>query len=200
MEKEEITKKIDNVKNLIKKNSVDAHYADTLINELLALDREKRHEATLIHIPMDSITMSCKDEYFEMCYTQRDEAIYKTTGGYTIICDNPFNPLNETIRETIKLVNNEDELTKDMTEEQKNLIAQDIMATTWVLNIAPHACSDLDFKYQMANHLIDWMIAKQEDADKDELQEETVSEDKEFEGAMKGIDELRKAVEEKDKE
>lgn len=197
--KEELKKRFDDIKNLIKANSKDAHYAETLISELLSLDREIRHESTLVHIPMDSVTMSCSGDTYEMCYTSKGESVYRTTGGYTLISGKPDTSLNQVIRETITLCN-DDSYMKDLTEEQKNLIIQDIMATTWVLNIPTHACDSLDFKYKLVDDFTEHLnniIAK---AKEQELQEETPKEDKEFEDFAKGVENVVGLIDEEVKE
>lgn len=192
MKKQELRKKIDDVKNLIKTNSKDSHYAETLINELLALDRESRHEPTLVHIPIDSIEKSYKGENFEYAYTKKNEAIFKTQ-YYTLICSSPFSSLNKTISEAIDYLNNPNE---DFTEEYKEIMFWDMSATQWVLTLPLHAFDDLDFKFDLAKKYIEWEIKVQDKAYNAELQEETPELDREFENAMVGMETLRETLDE----
>lgn len=190
--KEEIRKKIDEVKNLIKANSKNAHHAEKLIDELLSLDREKRHEATLVHIPMDNVSKTFKGDTFELCYTKQGEAVYRTFGGYTIICSSMFNALNATIENAIDYLNGE--IQEELTDEQKQLIEDDITATSWVLNLPLHACSDLEFKYDLTNKFIEFIAKLKEKINKDELQEETYEEDAQFKEAMIGMENVKEII------
>lgn len=190
--KEEIRKKIDEVKNLIKTNSKDAHHAEKLIDELLSLDREKRHEATLVHIPMDNVSKTFKGDTFELCYTKQGEAVYRTFGGYTIICSSLFNALNATIENAIDYLNGE--IQEELTDEQKQLIEDDITATSWVLNLPLHACSDLEFKYDLTNKFIEFISKLKEKSNTDEPQEETYEQDAQFKEAMIGMENTREII------
>lgn len=190
--KEEIRKKIDEVKNLIKANSKNAHHAEKLIDELLSLDREKRHEATLVHIPMDNVSKTFKGDTFELCYTKQGEAVYRTFGGYTIICSSLFNALNATIENAIDYLNGE--IQEELTDEQKQLIEDDITATTWMLNLPLHACSDLEFKYDLTSKFIEFITKLQEKSNTDEPQEETYEQDAQFKDAMIGMENVKEII------
>lgn len=190
--KEEIRKKIDEVKNLIKTNSKNAHHAEKLIDELLSLDREKRHEATLVHIPMDNVSKTFKGDTFELCYTKQGEAVYRTFGGYTIICSSLFNALNATIENAIDCLNGE--IQEELTDEQKQLIEDDITATSWVLNLPLHACSDLEFKYDLTNKFIEFITKLKEKSNTDEPQEETYEQDAQFKDAMIGMENVKEII------
>lgn len=190
--KEEIRKKIDEVKNLIKANSKNAHHAEKLIDELLSLDREKRHEATLVHIPMDNVSKTFKGDTFELCYTKQGEAVYRTFGGYTIICSSIFNALNATIENAIDYLNGE--IQEELTDEQKQLIEDDITATTWMLNLPLYACSDLEFKYDLTNKFIEFITKLKEKSNTDEPQEETYEQDAQFKDAMIGMENVKEII------
>lgn len=189
--KKELKKKIDDIKGLIKANSKDAHYADTLISELLSLHKELKHEPTLVNIPMSDVEKSHKGDSWEMCYTKRGEAVYKTTGGYTLICGSMFNALNATIESTIDYLNGN--IDGELTDEQKKLIENDVVMTSWMLNLPLHACSDLEFKFDLTNRFIEF-IQKQLEKSSEDTQEETVEEDEKFKQAMIGVEEIKKIV------
>lgn len=191
--KEEIRKKIDEVKNLIKTNSKNAHHAEKLIDELLSLDREKRHEATLVHIPMDNVSKTFKGDTFELCYTKQGEAVYRTFGGYTIICSSMFNALNSTISEMIDYLNGDID-TRELTEEEKTMIENDNIATTWVLNLPLHACSDLELKYDLTNRFMEYITKLREKSQTDEPQEETYEQDAHFKDAMIGMENVKEII------
>lgn len=191
--KKELKKKIDDIKGLIKANSKDVHYADTLISELLSLHKELKHEPTLVHIPMDSISKTFKDDTYELCYTKQGEAVYRTFGGYTIICSSIFNALNSTISTMIDYLNGDVD-TQELTEYEKEMIEYDYSVSTLLFHLPLHACDNLDFKFKLRDLFEEYITNLQKKANTDEPQEETVEEDKQFAEAMKGIEEVREII------
>lgn len=189
--KKELKKKIDDIKGLIKANSKDAHYADTLISELLSLHKELKHEPTLVNIPMSDVEKSHEGDGWEMCYTKRGEAVYKTTGGYTLICGSIFSALNSTIESTIDYFNKN--IGVELNEEEKEIFEDDIVKNMWLFNLPLHACSDLEFKKKLVEMFIEW-IEKQLNMSSEDTQEETIEQDEMFKQAMIGIDEVKEIV------
>ena len=191
--KEEIRKRIDEVKNLIKTNSKDAHHAEKLIDELITLDREKRHEATLVHIPMDNVSKTFKGDTFELCYTKQGEAVYRTYGGYTIICSSVFNALNSTISEMIDYLNG-DVNTQELTEYEKEMIEYDYSVSTLLFHLPLYACDNLDFKFKLRDLFEEYITKLNEEANTDEPQEETYEEDAQFKDAMIGMENVKELI------
>lgn len=191
--KEEIRKRIDEVKNLIKTNSKDAHHAEKLIDELITLDREKRHEATLVHIPMDNVSKTFKCDTFELCYTKQGEAVYRTFGGYTIICSSLFNALNSTISEMIDYLNG-DVNTQELTEYEKEMIEYDYSVSTLLFHLPLHACDNLDFKFKLRDLFEEYITNLQNKSNTDEPQEETYEQDAQFKDAMIGMENVKEII------
>jgi hypothetical protein len=84
------------------------------------------------------------------------------------------------------------ELVRRQSEEEREWYEQDLIATQFCLTIPMYAFADMDFKFKVANMFADYMLKVQTDLlDNVELQEETPEENKRFEVATKGLEELK---------
>lgn len=192
MDKKELKDKLNEVERVIKANSKDAHYAETLINELKSLYRQIKHEPTLVHIPLDNVIEEAKGDTFTMSRTKDGKVIYHTYGGYTIIAESSYSSLAGTINASIDYLNGNVELEDD----QKEIMDNDILATTYLLNLPMFAMGDYEFKYKLASETIDYLTQKIKESEEAELQEETFAENKEFENAVKGLADVQEALKE----
>lgn len=193
MDKKTLNRKIGAVKKKIKANSKDAHFADTLIDELLSLKGQVDVEPTLVHIPVADVAKSLKGDTFEMSITKHGDAIYHVYGGYTLIADGQrMRSLANTIADYII---NQD-LVKDLDDKEKEMYDLDLSATAYVLNIPMIAFSDADLKYDLASKIVTWLREAYEKAMEQPLQEETREQDVAFEDATKALEELKASVKE----
>lgn len=187
MEKKELKNELKDIKAKIKANSVDAHFADTLISELLSIKGRLDHEPTLAHLPLDNIEDSFKDDTFEIYVMRTGEVVYHLKGGYTVIVDTRFHALNATLRDYVLNQKNMDSLS----DEDKELYSNDLFATTMILNLATIAFSDLEYKYKIYGNIIDWLAELQEKLITNaELQDETPEENEAFDDANNAIEVL----------
>lgn len=189
MDKETLKKNLDDVKKKIKANSKDAHFADTLIDELLSLKGQLSLEPTLVHIPLDDVEKTLKGDTFEMSLTKRGEAVYHVYGGYTIIADGfRMRSLANTIADYV----NNQEMVVTLDEKEREAYELDMSATAYVLNIPMLAFSDPNLKFDLATQIVAWIRKTYEEALEQPLQEETREQDVEFEDATKAIEEIKK--------
>lgn len=188
MDKETLKQRLDEVKAKIKVNSKDAHFADMLIDELLSLKGQLGIEPTIVHIPTADVVKSLKGETFEMSVTKKGDAIYHVYGGYTLIADGArMRSLAGTIADYVA---NQD-LVRDLDENERELYDLDMSATAYVLNIPMMAFSDQDLKFDLASKMVEWLRKTYEDAMSKPLQEETPELDATFEDAAKAIEEIK---------
>lgn len=191
MNKEDLKKKLEEVKAKIKANSKDAHFADSLISDLLSLKGQICVEPTAIRIDESDIVDKFEGETFVMYMTKRGDAVYHVRGGYTIIADTRQIALNRTIANCVSIHKDMDGLT----EEQKEAIFLDMSATAYVLNVPMFAFSDQEFKYNMAKSVVKWLRETYEEAmSVDELQPETTDEDKVFEEGVMAVERLKEEI------
>lgn len=187
---------MEETKAKLKTNSKDAHFADTLISDLLSLKGQLEHQPTLVHIAEDDIVARFDGAHFEMCVTKDGTAVYRTRGGYTIVADYELTSLNRTIRNFISLSKNEVKLSDDEMEA----VLLDLDANAHVLNIPMLAFSDLNFKFDLAKMVINFLRDTYDKAMNAPLQDETPEENKVFKDGITAIhntvDELKSLTEE----
>lgn len=186
MDKNELTTKLEEVKNLIKTNSKDAHYAETLISELLSVHGQLKHEPTLVHVPLKDIEKEADGETFVMATTKDGKAIYHTRGGYTIVADSTYSSLFYTIYNLIDYING----TVELDEETKNILEADTIATSYILNIPMYVMDDFEYKASLFENVLHYLTKRVEEAEK-ELQDETPDENREFQNAVEALNALQ---------
>lgn len=196
MEKQEIKKKMNEVVAKIKVNSKDQHYADALIDTLLSLKGQYDIEPTLVHIPSDDVVSKMEGETFRICLCKNGEAIYHMKGGMDIVVQPKANSLYQFLSDVATMQEQFDALD----DESKELITQDIMASTYVLNIPFLAFGDLDFKYALANYIVNYLVGLQDKMlNEVELQDETPEENARFEEATMALENTLKELKDGEK-
>lgn len=186
MDKNELKNKLEEVKNLIKTNSKDAHYADTLISELLSVHGQLKHEPTLVHVPLKDIEKEADGETFVMATTKDGKAIYHTRGGYTVIADSSYSSLFYTIYNLIDYMNG----TVELDEETRNILEADTIATSYILNIPLYVMDDFEYKASLFENVIHYLTKRVEESE-EELQDETPDENREFQNAIEALNALQ---------
>ena len=184
--KKELGEKLEEIKNLIKTNSKDAHYADTLISDLLSVHGQLKHEPTLVNVPIKDIEKQSEGETFTMAITKDGKAIYHTRGGYTVVADSNYSSLFYTIYNLIDYMNDEVELD----EEQKSILSGDLIATSYILNIPMYAMGDFDYKVHLFNDIYEYLSKAIVEAEEN-LQDETPEENKQFQDAIEALETLK---------
>lgn len=188
MDKQELKEKLNDVVAKIKVNSKDQHYADTLVKQLLSLKGQIDVEPTLIHLPSDDIVQKMESDTFRIAVLKSGEAVYHLKGGMDIVVQPKAHSLYEFLTGIVSI---QDEMEK-LSDEERNLILQDVTASTYVLNIPFIAFGDLDFKYKLANDVIDYLVSLQDKyVDNAELQDETPDKNSLFEEAVMALEELK---------
>lgn len=189
MDKKELKGKLDEVVAKIKVNSKDKHYADTLVKELLSVKGQLDIEPTLLHLPVDDVVKKMESETFRIALLKSGEAVYHLKGGMDIVVQPKANSLYTFLSNVIEL---QDEL-DNLTEEERNLLLDDITASTYVLNVPFIAFGDLDFKYKLAEVVVNYLVSLQDEYLNDvELQDETPDKNSIFEEAVMAFEEIVK--------
>lgn len=188
MEKKEIKAKIDDIKAQIKANSKDAHFAEKLIGDLLSLKGQYEHQPTMVNVAMDDIIGTLEGNTFTIYKTKSGDTGFHLKAGYDIVVRPTVESLNKSLAEFVDYQKEMDSLS----EEEREWYEQDLIATKFCLTIPMYAFADMDFKFKVANMFADYMLKVQTDLlDNVELQEETAEENKRFEEATKGLEELK---------
>lgn len=193
MGKDTLKNKLNEVRAKIKSNSKDAHFADTLLDELLSIKGQIDVEPTLVYLKTSDIAKEIDGETFTMAIMKNGDAVYHVKGGYTIVADGTrMFGLAQTIKDYVE----NKELVPTLTKEERELYDIDLSATTYVLNVPMFAFSDQDLKFDIATMCLKWINDTYDKYINEPLQEETPELDAEFEDAAIALetikDELKK--------
>lgn len=188
MEKKDIKAKIEEVKNQIKSNSKDIHFAEKLIGDLLSLKGQYEHQPTMVNVALDDIVDTLEGSTFTIYKTKAGDTGFHLKGGYDIVVKPTVESLNHSLASFVDYKDEVDALT----EEEQEYYKSDLLATQFCLTIPVYAFADLDFKYKVANMFADYMRELQDKLlDNVELQDETPEENKLFEQATLGLETIK---------
>lgn len=191
MDKKEIKSKIDEIKAQIKANSKDAHFAETLTNELLSLKGQYEHQPTMVHVAMDEIVDTMEGNTFTIYKTKSGVSGFHLKGGYDIV----IQPRVESMNGALKTYIDYQSIIEKLTEEELKSYNADLLASQFVLTLPMYAFADLDFKFKVADMFADYMKGVQDKfLDDVELQDETPAENIAFEDATKALEEIKNGL------
>lgn len=192
MDKKEIKTKIDEIKAQIKANSKDAHFAETLTNELLSLKGQYEHQPVMVHVAMDEIVDTMDVDTFTIYKTKSGVAGFHLKAGYDIVVQPRVEKMNGALSTYVDYQSNVEKLTEDELTHYN----ADLLASQYALTLPMYAFADLDFKFKLANMFVDYLKNLQDKFLADaELQDETPEENIAFEDATKALEEIKEGLE-----
>ena len=192
-DKQELKKKLDEVKAQLKTNSKDTHFADTLISELLSLKGQIDVEPLELNVGKKIVDF--KGEAFEIVKTDRG-IMYHEYGGYTIYTTENNNALYTTLAD---YVDNKDIYDK-LEGDEKEVHELNLSTIAFCLTVPKFAFNDVEFTYEMAEKVIKYLSKTYEEAMNAELQKETIEEDTEFKNATLALEEIKEQIKKEQKE
>ena len=186
MEKTELKQRLEEVKTKLKSICKDAHYADSLISDILSLKGQIDHEPTIVHVAESDIVDKVKGDLFEVGLTKDGKAIYHVYGGYTIVADPRLSGLHGTISNFVKA----ETLSENLSDDLKKMIRDDMDVSAWVLAAPMYAFSDIDLKYKIATDIVEWMNSFTSSILESDLQDEDPIKNIEFEKSFEDIEDI----------
>lgn len=190
MKKEELKSRLEEVKNQIKTNSKDAHFAEKLIDEALSLKGQLCVEPIVLDCGKEEDSVS--DETFTITKTTKG-VLYHTTGGYSIFATPQCVSLHEELLSVLSYLKEEEQGIKAETEEEKNIEIL-LSAISHVLNLPMIAFGDASFMYQVATMVLEYINKTYEELMNNELQEETPEEDAQFKEATLAVETIANGI------
>lgn len=188
--KDELSKSLKEVKAQIKANSKDAHFAETLVDKLLAIKSEMSVEP--IELNVGKRIDGWKGETFEIVKTDRG-CLYHEYGGYSIFVT--FDNNTALYRTLCDYVDNR-RVYETLDEEEKERYELTLQAVAYCLSVPKFCFTDAEFTFDLASMVVKFLREQYEKYIDEPLQEETVKEDKEFEQAVKAVENIKEIVKE----
>lgn len=188
--KDELSKSLKEVKAQIKANSKDAHFAEALVDKLLAIKSEMSVEP--IELNVGKRIDGWKGETFEIVKTDRG-CLYHEYGGYSIFVT--FDNNTALYRTLCDYVDNR-RVYETLEEEEKERYELTLQAVAYCLSVPKFCFTDAEFTFDLASMVVKFLREQYEKYIDEPLQEETVKEDKEFEQAVKAVENIKDIVKE----
>lgn len=193
--KEELKKKLDEVRAKIKSNSKDAHFAEVLCDELVSLKGQLSIEPTALHIPLSDIVDSIDGETFTLAKTKQG-LLYHQKNGFDLFI--PVNGMtNGLCEQALWLIEMKDKIEEesDGLKDYYEATMLEIAYTFQMIFGMWMADKDfIEFRMKSISEYIDLITAKIKEAENAPLQEETHEENAEFEKTVQAIETLKEEV------
>lgn len=193
MNKDELKKQLDEVKNLIVTNSKDSHWAKNAVDELLSLKGQLDHEPTLVYLPIKDVENKLDVGTFEMSIMKDGTAVYHTYGGLTVVAKPNLTSLAGTIAEYV----GSQEYVATLNEEEKELFDLDLSAFGYIMSLPMFAFSSKEFTYSIASNIVEFLRKSADELIDEELHEETAEDIKmneRFKDASLALEELKEDI------
>lgn len=190
MSKETLKKDLKKTITLIKNNSKDAKFADTLIDKLLSVKGQLGIEPTLYHVEVNDIIREKDFESYKIIQT-KNEAIFKTYGGYSVIVNPRMNVLYGFLNEVLNLEDNKEELSG---EHKANLDGIN-QILQFIMLIPTYAFSSDDYMFKFASFAKDILQESLEEAINAELPNDDEQANQEYKESIEFAETLAKDME-----
>lgn len=187
MEKNKLEEKIRTLKKQIETNSKDAHFAKSLVDELLSAKAQLCAEP--IELNVGTKVDEFKGETFAIVKTDRG-CLYHEYGGYNIFVT-PSQPCLYTT--LVDYVDNKDTYF-ELTGEEKDVFEMNLSAVAYCLSVPKFCFSDVEFTYDIAKKVIEFLRKSYEKAMEEPLQEETIEQDEQFKEATLGLENIKEEI------
>ena len=192
MDKKELQIKLNEIKAQIKANSKDAHFAETLIEELITTKSKIGVEP--IELNVGKKIDSFSGETFELVKTNRG-ILYNEFGHYAIFVEPTQRALYETL---LDFIEHKDEF-YELKGEEKEQFDLHLSAIGYCLSLPKFVFSDPTFTYNTASNVVQFLKSQYEQLMNEPLQEETIEQDREFEEATLAIENIKEEIKKEEK-
>lgn len=182
---EKLTKKLNECKDKLKFLSKDAHFAESLIDELISTQKQLDIEPTLVHIPIKNVIKEYDYGHFKIIDT-KSGIVFSTTGFNMIV-----RPIQQSLYGQIKALLIWKDQYDTFNEEQKANYDDVFFRTTLIL-LNPIICfSNDDYWIEQSKYLAEKQNEFFEKLANEPLQDEDMVSDDEFMEKVKFTEELK---------
>ena len=164
--KKELKEKLAELKQQIKVNSKDAHWAENALREYESLVGQLKHEPIVLDCGKEVDEWS--GDTFRITKTTTG-IMYHTYGGYTVFCTPNITSLYETLCD---YVDNKDEYAKLEGEAKENMELI-LSALSYCISLPSFVCADSNFLFNTAKHIVTYLQEVSENLLNQPLLEET---------------------------
>lgn len=183
----DIDAKLEEVKAKIKSNSKDAHFADTLIDELVSLKGQKNHQPMYLSIPEKDVIKTYDYDSFSISNC-KGGILFHAKGGYDAYVTPRMKALYEHLALIIDMKERYDELSEEDKENYNSLFS----ATTMILQIPIFATITPKCFFGIASEALIRLDEATKELLKQPLGEDNPFANAEFDNMVAATEELKK--------
>ena len=187
MEKKDLLFEINEIKKKIVANSKDAHFAKSLISDLIQTTKESVHEP--IELDCGKAIDTFRGGTFEIVKTSLG-ILYRTFGGYAVFTTPQNTALYGVLLEIIDTKDDYEKLSKEEKDDIDTVIS--VIAT--LMNVPLISFQNEEFSYNMANAVMKYLLDSCNKAMGKPLQDETPVENAEFKTYVESLENIKDAL------
>jgi hypothetical protein len=165
-DKKELREKLTELKKQIKANAKDAHWAENALREYESLVGQLKHEPIVLDCGKEVDEWA--GDTFRITKTTTG-VLFHTYGGYSVFCTPNITSLYETL---VNYVEKKDEFAK-LEGEAKEIHELSLSALAYCVNLPSFVCSDEEFLFDTAGHIVKYLREMSEELLNEPLREET---------------------------
>lgn len=161
---------------MIKSNSKDAHFAESLIEELIKLSNARNNDNFFPTLTDKDIVGSYDGGSYVINIFRDGTAMYHTYGGYTVVADYRIESLNSYLKMYVDRMNK----LEDLSDDEREIFELDVTSSTYAINIPMIAFTDAALKLELATKAIEYINSVYESAVNSDLPEEDIELNRDF--------------------
>jgi hypothetical protein len=189
----ELNKKLQELKKKIIYTAKDAHFTETLVDELITTKGQLCTEP--LELNVGKKVDEFKGKTFAIIKTDRG-CLYHEYGGYNIFITPAQHCLYTTL---VDYVDNKDTYF-ELTGEEKDVFEMNLSVVAYYLSVPKFCLADVDVTYDIATKVIEFLRKSYEKAMEEPLQEETIEQDEQFKEATLGLENIKEEIKNIEKE
>ena len=187
MKAKDFSKTKNQIIERIKTNSKDAHYAQTLVDELLSVKGQMDVEPMLYSVPVKEIIKEYDYGNFSIVLC-KSCIVWHHKGGFDFRVEPRMKALYEHVSDICKMKDNYDELSDD----EKTAYNGILFGMSLVAQLPMFVCVDEELFFDVVNVVMDGLKRMDSYVNNADVQDETPEENAEFEIKMQAAEEVMK--------
>ena len=187
MKAKDFSKTKNQIIERIKTNSKDAHYAQTLVDELLSIKGQMDVEPMLYSVPVKDVIKEYDYGNFSIVLC-KSCIVWHHKGGFDFRVEPRMKALYEYVSDICKMKDNYDELSDD----EKTAYNGMLFGMSLVAQLPMFVCVDEELFFDVVNVVMDGLKRMDSYVNNADVQDETPEENAEFEIKMQAAEEVLK--------
>lgn len=175
-DKNTLKQRLEETKAMIKSNSKDAHFAESLIDELIKLSNARNNDNFFPMLTEENIVSTYDGGSYVINIFRDGTAMYHTYGGYTVVADYRIESLNSYLKMYVDRMNN----LENLSDDEREIFELDVTSSTYTINIPMIAFTDAALKLELATRAVEYINSVYDSAINSDLPEDDMELNRDF--------------------